>query len=103
MLRVFGRVVLALLLFCLLAVAIWIWMARGCLGWDPPPDWHPAANCTAKAGTARLAWVLSFLALIFWAVQPAKRPQRGAGRIPPAAGPADRVAPGSNARPGREP
>lgn len=72
MIRIFGRLVLALLFFVVFAVVIWVWMARGCLALDPTSGWHPAANCADKSGTARLAWFLSFFSLIVWAVQPRK-------------------------------
>ena len=74
MLRIFVRIVVALLILFLLAVAVWIWRAKGCLAWDPPPGSHPAVNCADKGATARFTWFLSFFALSLWAFQPRKRP-----------------------------
>ena len=76
MLRIFFRLVLALLVFCIFVAILWVWMAQGCFAWDPPPGWRaPAANCDYKRGVAGLAWPAGFALLIWWAVQPRKKPR----------------------------
>ena len=72
MVRIVVRLVLALLFFFFLAAIIWVWSAQDCFAWDPPPCWRRPATCGGKLVAAKLAWLLSFVGLIWWAVRPKK-------------------------------
>ena len=70
--RVLARIVVALLFALVVFVAAWVWMAAGCLAWDPPPGSYPQANCGTKRNVAEFIWLLGLIVPLWWAFQPRK-------------------------------